>query len=167
MDRLLPRNGLVSLNGSPPNQEKQPMTSDHGQTAQTFASIGIDIRQGCIPHRRLRCRRQGRPAQEVQAISAGERTRQAAAEHRRARGMPQRPLRQPHAAPARAHAAHHPGDLRQAVHQGPEERLHFKGHPRIATSVGPRMSEGVEIYFVAFDADGFQEARKMLSEAIG
>ena len=43
----------------------------------------------------------------------------------------------------------------------------FKGHPRIATSVRPRMSEGVEIDFVAFDADGFQEARKMLSEAVG
>ena len=44
---------------------------------------------------------------------------------------------------------------------------HFKGHPRIAASVGPRMSEGMKIDLVAFDADGFQEARKMLSEAIG
>jgi transposase len=31
-------------------------------------------------------------------------------------------LRQPHVAPPRAYPAHHPGDLRQAVHQGPEER---------------------------------------------
>jgi hypothetical protein len=43
MDRLLPRNGGLALRAHRLDQEKRPMTSDHGQPAQTFASIGIDI----------------------------------------------------------------------------------------------------------------------------
>ena len=119
------------------------MTSDHGQPAADLRLHRHRHRQGCLPHRRLRRRGQGRPAQEVQALSAGERARQAAAEHRRARGLPQRPLRQPHAAPARAHATHHPGDLRQAVHQGPEERLQrCRGHRRGGAASQPARRAG-------------------------
>lgn len=75
------------------------MTSDHGQPAQTFVHRHR-YQQGCLPHRRLRCRRQGHPAQEVQTLGAGSRARQAGAEHHRAGSLPQRPLRESHASPA-------------------------------------------------------------------
>ena len=119
------------------------MTSDHGQSTQTFASIGIDIGkdvfhivgfdpQGKIVLRKKFKRLALEPSFEKLPPSI------VGLEACLSAHFVSRTLRRlGHA------AAHHPGDLRQAVREGTEERLQrCRGHRRGGSAPQPARRAG-------------------------
>jgi hypothetical protein len=101
--------------------------------------------QGRVSLRWVWCRRKGRLPEEDQAPGAQGCLREAAAVHCRHGSLPERAFCQPGATRTGARAADHPGDLREAVHEGAEERLQrWRGNRRSRVAPEPAVCSGEE-----------------------
>ena len=114
-------------------------------TAAPLAVIGVDIGKdvfhlvGFGADGKIAFRR------KIRRLASQRRVREAAAVHRRHGSLPERALRQQDAARAGTRAADHPGDLRQAVREGAEERLQrCRGHRRSGVATEPALRPGEE-----------------------
>src|SRR6516162_9514384 len=118
-------------------QEKQHEVPDGVQNVVTDGDRRRH-RKGGVSPRRVRRRRKDCVPQEDQAPGSQRCFREAAAVHRRHGGLPERAFCQQDATCVGARATDYPGDLRQALRQGAEERLQrCRGNCRSSVTAEP------------------------------